>query len=315
MTHFNPPDQKIFFSKNDPDDPRLGELVTTTLNPTTIHSGDFAVLGYPDDEGILLNGGRAGAATAPDTIRRFLYKMTPPESLNQPVIYDLGNLTTDISLPERHSQALATVKELQKKSARTVSFGGGHDYGFPDCAGFVQAFVEQKPLVINFDAHLDVRPTDQGYNSGTPFYRLLDQFHQKIQFVEIGLQPHCNSSVHRKWASERGAHLYNLNTVDTRETLLALLNQKPFQQLKSETPVFISFDIDCLKSSEAPGCSQSWATGLSVSDYLCFFHKLKKMCQLRGLGLYEVSPPLDIENITSKTAAQIAYHFLFQEQL
>lgn len=316
MTHFKPTDKTLFFSKNDTADRRLGDLASPAQSVDSLSANSFVILGYPDDEGIALNCGRTGAASAPDSIRRFLYKMTPPESSTELAIYDLGNLNIEVSLSERHGRALSTVEELQKKSVRTVSFGGGHDYGFPDSAGFVKAHVKQRrPLVINFDAHLDVRPTNQGYNSGTPFYRLLNEFGPELDFVEVGLQPQCNSASHRQWASEKGAFLYNLNSVDTRETLLALLSREPFQRLTPETPVFISFDIDCLKSAEAPGCSQSWATGISLSDYLCFFHALKKICNLRGLGLYEVSPPLDIESITSKTAALIAYHFLFQGQL
>jgi len=312
---FHPTDKSLFFTKNDPDDPRVGELIESCRSLETLSEANgFAVLGYSDDEGIALNGGRIGASEAPDTIRRFLYRMTPPSAANNKA-YDLGNLLTEGSLAERHARALQVMEQLQRKSLRTISFGGGHDYGYPDCAGFVRAHLDQKPLVINFDAHLDVRPSDKGLNSGTPFYRLLSEFGRNFQFVEVGLQPQCNSLRHRQWALSQGASLFDLNCVENRESLLSILESEPFRQLTSQTPVYISFDIDGLKSAEAPGCSQSWATGLATSDYLAFFHELKKKCALRGLGIYEVSPPLDTGHITSKTAALIAYHFLFQDQL
>jgi formiminoglutamase len=85
--------------------------------------------------------------------------------------------------------------------------------------------------------------------------------------------------------------------------------------LDPATPVHVSFDIDGLASSEAGGCSQSWATGLKLQDYLHFFHLLKQRSRVQGLGLYEVSPPLDFDQRSSKAAAQIIYHFLFQDEL
>ena len=42
---------------------------------------------------------------------------------------------------------------------------------------------------------------------------------------------------------------------------------------------------------------------------------ISKLADIRGLGIYEVSPPLDQNDQTSKTAALIAYNYLFQDSL
>lgn len=91
-----------------------------------------------------------------------------------------------------------------------------------------------------------------------------------------------------------------------------LLTHPFFKKIKPSTPVFVSYDIDCLSSSEAGGCSQSWATGLTVQESLDFLTQIYKISDVRGLGIYEVSPPLDHDFKTSKTAALLAYHFLYQ---
>src|SRR5438445_3037098 len=99
MSWLHPIDKHLLFTKNDKEDPRLGECVQllakgdldAALNETP--EFDFAILGYPDDEGIALNGGRVGAQAAPKEIRTFLYKMTPHlESKRLPKILDLGDL-------------------------------------------------------------------------------------------------------------------------------------------------------------------------------------------------------------------------------
>ncbi len=313
---FAPTRPQLFFSKNDPDDPRLGDhFKTLNLNQGAPDSGDFAILGYPDDEGIKLNGGRVGAADAPKTIRQFLYKLTWPLPIKSdgPAYYDLGDLDPIGSLESRHEEALQNMIRLQKKQVQTISFGGGHDYGYSDTAGFVKAHLNsaEKPLVINFDAHLDVRPTQNGFNSGTPFYRLLTELGGQIDFVEIGLQPQCNSKVHREWAIKNNAQLFNLQDVKG-EKIFDLFDEPVFKRLTKKTPVYVSFDIDCLTSTEASGCSQSWVTGLKTQNCLDFLSRLYQISDTRGLGIYEVSPPLDQDFRTSKTAALLAYFFLFR---
>lgn len=305
----------LFFSKKDPDDPRLGDLSKPTcIEKNALLEDTFMIMGYADDEGIRLNGGRLGAAEAPKTIRQFLYKMTPSALSEKKInLFDLGDLKQKAELSERHQDVLELTTFLHSKKQKVISFGGGHDYGYSDAAGFVKSYLNTgvKPIVINFDAHLDVRPTTHGFNSGTPFYRLLSEFAGQFEFIEIGLQPQCNSKTHWHWAAEKGAHLYDLKSVE-RAGLMKLLDDPVFKNMTKQTPLFISFDIDAITASEAGGCSQAWVTGLKTQDCLNFLSALYEKANARGLGIYEVSPPLDHDFQTSKTAALITHHFLFE---
>lgn len=313
---FFPIPTELFFSKNDPQDPRLGEIFKNyDIEPT---GSDYIIFGYPDDEGIKLNGGRPGAASAPNLIRQFLYKMTPPESYylnkkNKFKFQDYGNIDIQSDLGTRHEIAKNTLFKFQKNS-RLITFGGGHDYGYSDGASFIKTYfssTQKKPLIINFDAHLDVRPVTQSYNSGTPFYRLLTEFKDQFHLLEIGLQNQCNSLQHWRWAKEQGAQTISLDEISEKGWDIIWKN-KMIQELDRSTPVWISFDIDALCAAEAGGCSQAWATGLKITDCLQFLNQLYKKSDVRGLGIYEVSPPLDRDFQTSKTAALLAYNFLFQ---
>lgn len=319
MNPYCPTSQKLFFSKNDPDDIRLGDLFKPATANELNTPDVFCILGYPDDEGIKLNNGRPGSAFAPATIRQYLYKMTP--SFIQSKYYDIGDLNIVSDLGTRHQIAQETIQNLQTKKIKTICLGGGHDYAYSDASGFLKAFLNsqsdqiQKPVVLNFDAHLDVRPTQNGFNSGTPFFRLLNEFENQFEFAEIGIQPQCNSIKHRDWALHKKTHIFNLKDILRNDGLSSLFKHPLFSKITKSTPVFISFDIDCLTSTEAPGCSQSWVTGLKTEDFLKFFSMLSKVSDVRGLGIYEVSPPLDFNEQTSKTAALIAYNYLFQSSL
>lgn len=103
---------KLFFSKHDHQDIRLGDFAKNSSSEAFLAINNLhkkiALLGYPDDEGVRLNGGRPGAQDAPLKIREFLYKMTPPyyfKNENQLEIQDFGNLNANLTLDEKHQKA------------------------------------------------------------------------------------------------------------------------------------------------------------------------------------------------------------------
>ena len=316
MTWLHPVDQTLLFTKNDKEDPRLGECVQIhsgdSLTSESLGKSNFVILGYPDDHGIALNGGRIGAKSAPKQIRTYLYKMTPhPQAAVLPQILDLGDLDVHRSeLPERHSKGREFIRAIAQSNRHWISFGGGHDYGYCDSAGFAEVYGDQA-VILNFDAHMDVRPVDQGFNSGTPFYRLLSEFSQVINFAEIGIQNQCNSRFHIAWAKKHGATIITLDDVHKNGLLHSL---KHYLHDKKGKKIFLSVDIDAFTSNEAPGCSQSWTTGLYTKDFLEALHWMVQTFDVRGMGIYEVTPPLDEDGRTSKLAALLAYNFIFASQ-
>lgn len=303
-------DSNLFFSKKDRNDIRLGDCVHK-LNSSTPESSDHLFIwGYPDHEGIQLNGGRPGAAEAPKAIRTVFYKMTPHVANPEiPQIADGGDISLSLTLADRHNQGAARAQVATDSQIPWATLGGGHDYGYADGAGFIRSQLsrKQRPLVINFDAHLDVRPNDKNLNSGTPFYRLLTEFQDQFDFIEIGLQPQCNSQTHWKWAQEKKAHLIPLSAVEKNGLLATLQNSlKPFYG----QPLWLSLDMDAITSNEAPGCSQSWTTGLRSQELMNCFSWLKTTFQWKAFSIYEVSPPLDSDLRTAKLAALFLHKYL-----
>ncbi len=304
------PDPTLFFSKQDPEDPRLGDCVTAISGALEQDSADLIIWGYPDHEGIQLNGGREGAALAPAQIRRVFYKMTPHVGQqSKPRLIDAGDISLSLPLAQRHDQGAIRAQNMTSLGLPWVSLGGGHDYGYADGAGFLRAQIAQgeRPVVLNFDAHLDVRPAEKNLNSGTPFRRLLTEFSGQFDFFEVGLQPHCNSRTHWNWALSQGAHLIPLSQTEDHG-LQACLEKalKPFLG----RPLWLSLDIDAITSNEAPGCSQSWTTGLKTDELMQSLAWFKSQFQWSSFSIYEVSPPLDSDLRTVKLAALFLHRFL-----
>ncbi len=314
---FLPVHPDLFFSKNDPEDIRLGDLAQN-IYFEELKQNDFVIFGYPDDDGIKLNGGRIGASEGPRLIRQFLYKMTPSYHKNifKNKIFDYGDLsltTPDLAL--RHDLARKHLLKCLIQKIKFITLGGGHDYGFADSAAFIDYFYRSQtptPIIINFDAHMDVRPPKSGPHSGTPFYRLYEEHAQKFHLIEVGIQPQCNSAHHIQWAKERQIEIFDLETIQ-KLGLNHLWLHSELKNASQDRPVFVSFDIDALAASDAGGCSQAWATGLKIQDCLNFLKDLYKKVNVAGIGIYEVSPPLDRDYQTSKTAALLCHHFIFNQ--
>lgn len=325
-----PTDGELFFSRQDPEDPRLGDWVrglTTVSSPldlaASVSRDSFVICGYPDDEGIRINGGRPGAAQAPKAIRRPLYKMAPALSFGPAEKLDLIDagdlLPSGLDLAARHETAARYSRAALSKGARWIGLGGGHDYGFSEADAYCEwmSASGQRPLVVNFDAHLDVRPTTKGLSSGTPFFRMLEKHRANgLDFVEIGIQSQCNSRSHVEWLRSQGGRILFLDEwLASGQTLDVYMTRHLEDLLLKPRPAFVSVDIDALSSAVAPGCSQSWATGLMPREFFAGYDLLLARLDVRSLGIYEVSPPLDQDDRTSKLAAQVVHRFLFSGAL
>ena len=147
------PDPDVFFSRHDVNDPRLGELVSRDENGYT--GADIVIVGCPQDEGVRRNGGRVGAAAAPNTIRRQFYKLTPFNIKKR--ICDVGDVKIGATLEETHDTHCEVVKRILRDGKRVIVLGGGNDISYPDGVAMAEVFGPETWIGINIDAHLDVR--------------------------------------------------------------------------------------------------------------------------------------------------------------
>jgi len=313
-SEFQKATESIFFKSQKTGDSRFGEIVQP-LDALAKTTDSVILAGYPDDEGVALNSGRPGAKEAPDEIRKFFYKTTPSPTFDSKTsIYDFGNKVKGETLAGDHEKIKSTVTEALEQGNTWIGLGGGHDFGYPDGAGFLQACQHSKlkPLVLNFDAHLDVRPMDKGPSSGTPFYRLLtDASLPPFDLVEIGVQQQCNSAEHLKWCQDKGVHVIPFEDIMmSGQHQSAYLMERLSSELLRRRPTFVSIDIDGFASAYAMGCSQSWPTGFVPNQIFPFLNSVFSLLDVKVLGIYEVSPPLDLDSRTVKLAAQILHQFL-----
>lgn len=290
-----------------PDDPRIGHLLGQSLSEG--ETPRVVLVGFPSDEGVRRNGGRPGAAGAPDAIREALYKLTPdaenPESFTDLIeqTKDLGNLEVSGDV-EQDQQALGEMLSLYlKEGAVPVILGGGHETAFAHFAGYAEAGMST--AILNIDAHTDVRPLKDGKaHSGSPFLQAIE--HESgmcAKYLVAGLQPHSVAKAHLEYLDQHGGrYLFRDETNIT--SISSLFHEHDSGQL------MVTFDMDAVDQAFAPGVSAPCTNGLSPDLWLTAAYLAGRNEQVSSFDLSEVNPVYDRDEQTIRLAALTVWHFL-----
>ncbi|MBN2009156.1 formimidoylglutamase [candidate division KSB1 bacterium] len=306
MNNFNnlvAPDENLFFHKNDPNDPRMGELVGHDIN--LYDSAEIILLGCPQDEGVKRNHGRPGAAEAPQSIRRQFYKLPVPEGMHDQGILDVGDMKIRANLEDIHAALHDVVYQFISDKKKVIVLGGGNDISYPD-AKALSRFAPNL-VAFNIDAHFDVR-ADEPRNSGTPYRQLLEETHvYPDHFYELGFQPLANSVTYKNYLIQKGVHICSLkefHAAGVQRTCLDIL-----KNISTEA-IFWGFDVDSVRASDAPGVSAPSPLGLSATNACDIAALAGADPRSRIFEITEVNPVYDIDNRTSKLAALMVLHFI-----
>ncbi|MHA1930083.1 MAG: arginase family protein, partial [Candidatus Thorarchaeota archaeon] len=144
----------------------------------------YCFLGFCCDTGVERNQGRIGASKGPSSIRKEMANLSCSFSKNTR-LFDAGDIyCTDKDLSRAQADLSAAVKILRSKGYFPIVLGGGHELAFGHYMGINDSIrnnisINQLPIkpslgIVNFDAHLDLRPYENGPNSGSMFAQIAD---------------------------------------------------------------------------------------------------------------------------------------------
>ena len=138
----------------------------------------FAFIGFCSEQGVKRNKGRVGTALAPDFIRAQMSNL-PCTFLQDVKLYDAGNILCDeISMEEGQKLLGMAVEKILDLELFPIVLGGGHETTFGHFQGHLADMKKKEtPLdmgIINFDAHFDLRPYENGPSSGSMFRQIAD---------------------------------------------------------------------------------------------------------------------------------------------
>lgn len=304
MLNFTQPD--VTLPSTGEDDPRVGHLLGTQLADGS--TPQAVLVGFPSDEGVHRNGGRVGAAGAPDEIRRMLFRLTPDaERFEESVellehTLDLGNLVLTDDVEADQALLGEALAPLLAAGSFVIVLGGGHETSF----GHFQAYAArgERVSILNWDAHPDVRELQDGLgHAGSPFRQaILDPSGACRQFVAAGLLPHLVARSHLEFLAAHGGRFVwrrDLSPARIDEIYGAL-----------EGPSFVSFDLDAVEQAAAPGASSPSVGGLSADLWLHAAYRAGRTPAVRSCDIVEMNPVYDRDSAGARLAAATVWQVL-----
>ncbi len=307
MSDFNQP-----LSGNDM--PRFGGTPTMFRLPFAAPETaiDVAIVGVPLDIG---TSNRVGTRYGPRQIRfesvlvRPYGMATGAAPFDSFQIADTGdvavnpyNLLKSVDIIEDHFRRLIT------QASVTVALGGDHTVTLPILRALA---AHHGPIaLIHVDAHADINDEMFGerITHGTIFRRAIEEgLIAAKKMYQIGLRATGYSAEDFDWGRAQGVTV--ISAEQCWYNSLAPIMDRIRNALGSEYPVYLSFDIDGLDPSAAPGTGTPEPGGLTSSQGL----EIIRGCfgiNLIGCDLVEVSPPYDPTGNTALLASNLVFEML-----
>jgi guanidinobutyrase len=294
--------------------PRFAGIASMFRLPvqTSAENLDVALIGVPLDIG---TSNRTGARYGPRQIRNESVLVRPygmatgAAPFDSFQVADIGdvalnpyNLLKSIDLIE------AFYRDCLAHAAIPVSVGGDHTITLP----ILRALADTHgPLaMVHVDAHADINDLMLGERiaHGTIFRRAIEeQLIDPAKMVQIGLRATGYSADDFDWSRKQGVRV--VTAEDCWYRSLAPLMEEVRIMIGPDTPAYLSFDIDGLDPSVAPGTGTPEPGGLTGSQGL---EIIRGCCGLKlvGCDLVEVSPPYDTSGNTALLAANLVFEML-----
>ncbi len=234
-----------------------------------------------------------GTAKAPEVMRR-LSAYLPPYTVSgkriEASVYDMG----DIKEYDYGKVESFAAKAFQKKL--TVILGGDHSVSILTQKAF-EKFFKGKTGIVHIDAHADICDVYDGsrYSHACVLRRALENGYSDDDIVMVGIRSYEDREIEYLAGSSIEIYSAERATSDGVEAV----TRKIVDKFRGYDGVYVSFDIDAVDPSFAPGTGTPEAFGLQSSYVLSLLKGIFASLPVKALDLVEISPPADVNDITS----------------
>jgi len=266
---------------------------------------DVAVTGIPLDTATT---NRPGARFGPRGIRSassimawekpYGMEFDPFDKL---AVVDVGDCMFDFGRPENVPDTIEEhAWKIINDGPGLLSLGGDHFVAYPVLKAHARKFGAPLSL-LHFDAHSDTwADEDDRIDHGTMFYWAAKYgIVDPATSVQIGLRTTNPDTMgfnvlDAPWIHEQG--------VDAAV--------KAARKVLGDRPVYVSFDIDCLDPSYAPGTGTPVCGGLTSHQAISILRGMQGI-NIVGMDIVEVAPAYDVGEITALAASHLAMEMLY----
>lgn len=285
------------------------------MNQTRVVPKRVDIVGVPMD----LGASRRGVDMGPSAVR-YAKLHQKLERLGIESIVDHGNL----QVPIRESAALedssakylrviqdvcaqlSTVVETAVRDGGTpVVLGGDHSIAMGTLAGLGRAY-GKPPGLVWIDAHADInspQSSTSGNVHGMPlWFALQNGFAEAAHTVQVGLRDVDPGE--KRMLRELGVKAFSMTDVD-KLGMVHVMERATAIAGGDGRPIHVSFDMDGIDPSEAPGTGTPVKGGLSYREAHLLMEMLHESGRLGSIEMVEINPILDQRNQTAILAVDL----------
>ena len=269
---------------------------------------DVAIVGVPMDLGVTH---RPGSRLGPRGVRAIervgpyhhVHKQVPSAHVK---VADIGDVPfrSRYSLEQSHEDIEVYYTKLVSAGVAPLSVGGDHSISLP----ILKALGRDRPVgMIHIDAHCDTGGPFEGsrFHHGGPFREaVLAGVLDPERTIQIGIRG--NAEYLWEFSYESGMtviHAEEFMRLGLEGTIARI------RQVVGDGPAYLSFDIDSLDPSFAPGTGTPEIGGLSSREAM----ELVRGCaglDIIGGDVVEVAPMYDATTNTAHAGAQMLFEIL-----
>jgi guanidinopropionase len=270
---------------------------------------DIGVFGVALDAATYRGGTRQGPAAVREASRAI--RRVNPRTAVSP--FDLANVADVGDVPVNvldYPGSIALVRDhvarLREAGVAPVAVGGDHSTSLPVLRGLYDG----EPLgVIQFDSHADVQDVFFGTkdNHASLMRRATEEgIVDPARVVQIGLRGTRFGDGDVQWGIDQG---FTAITYDDYEEMGRQAAIDLARKVVGDGPVYVTYDIDGLDPTEAPGTPAREPGGLSMRDSQVMLRSFDGLDVVGG-DVCEVAPSLDPSGLTQLNGANLLFEIV-----
>jgi guanidinopropionase len=272
---------------------------------------DIGLIGVPFDGGVT---NRSGTRHGPRAVReqsallRRINSATGIAPFAAARVRDLGDAWIEhpYELQGAHAEIEAFYRTVVAAGVMPLSVGGDHSITLP----ILRAVAASRAVgMVHIDAHCDTGGDYMGsrFHHGAPFSRAVEEgLLDPRRVIQIGIRGTTNDPALWAFSLESGMRVLGMDEFDDRGWRFAA---EEARRVVSTGPTYLSFDIDSLDPSQAPGTGTPEAGGLTMLQALRLLRALRGIDFVGG-DMVEVSPPFDVGTLTAFNGASVLFEIL-----
>jgi agmatinase len=268
---------------------------------------EIGLLGVPFDNAV---SWRSGSRHAPERMRSItphLAYSTEEGFLLKVRVKDYGDIEPDLNWERFFGTTERVAAEIINGRHQLAFFlGGDHSITIPLFKAFAKSFTGPVGY-IQFDSHPDLADNFEGHpwsHANTARRNLEQPNFSPDHLAFVGLRSFLSEElVYREanpglgWHTARAVYRQGIESV--AGAVVA--------QLKEVEAVYMSLDIDGIDPACTPGTGTPEHGGPTTRECLEFLRIIFVELPVKVMDIVEVSPPLDISDVTSLAALKVMY--------